>query len=195
MANSRRSRAVQILHIPSLIALVLSIMGGTDQFSSDVSQHGPGKTETRVGVLLFLGVYICLFLLCMIALPDTRIMQRSQKRILLCVLISLPLIAVRLLYSLIGDFNNNPNNQFSIVSGSPVIQLAMASIEEFLVVFMYAVLGVFTPRASSPNYEVPYEPQPQQLQLQDQSYGQVPVNYAKYAAQNAYNGNAYSGQR
>ncbi|EED17476.1 conserved hypothetical protein [Talaromyces stipitatus ATCC 10500] len=194
-SNSRRSRAVQILHLPALIALVLSIMGGTDQFSSDVSQHGSGKTKTRVGVILFLAVYICLFVLCMITISDARLMQRSQKRILICVLTSLPLIAVRLLYSLIGDFSNNPDNQFSIVNGLPVIQLAMVTIEEFLIVLMYAILGVFTPRASSPSFEVPYEPQPQQLLPQVQNYGQEPVNYAKYAAQSAFNGNAYNGRQ
>lgn len=75
-----------------------------------------------------------------------RVMQRSQTRIFVCVLIALPLIAVRLLYSVIGDFSNNPNNQFSIINGSPKIQLAMATIEELLVVLIFAILGVSPPR-------------------------------------------------
>jgi hypothetical protein len=75
--------------------------------------------------------------------------------------VALPLIAVRLLYSLIGDFSDDTTNQFSIVNDSPEIQLAMATIEELLVVLMFAILGVFTPRAATPgNYDASRAPNP-----------------------------------
>lgn len=73
--------------------------------------------------------------------------MESQTRIYLEVMLALPLIAVRLLYSLISDFGNN--SQFSLLGGNETIRLFMASIEEFLVVIMYAILGVMTPRLTS----------------------------------------------
>lgn len=120
-------------------------------------------------------------------------MQRSQTRIFVCVLIALPLIAVRLLYSLIGDFSNDPNNQFSIINGSPKIQLAMATIEEILVVLMFAILGVFTPRAI--NYDDNRAFDLRQSRRGDPEYDPVSVNYAKRAAHNAYHGNLNNSQR
>lgn len=123
-------------------------------------------------------------------------MQRSQTRIFICVLVTLPLIAVRLLYSLIGDFSNDPNNQFSIINGSPKIQLAMATIEELLVALLFSLLGVFTPKAVTPsNHDDSRVPDFPQSWREDLVYDLAPVNYAKRAAQNAYHGNVNDSQR
>jgi hypothetical protein len=143
-ATSRRSKIVQLLHIPSLIALILSISGGTDQASSTVSDHATGKTETRAGIILFLAIYVAACILWASTLRDATLMNSSQKRLFFAVLLALPLIAVRLLYSLISDFGNNP--QFSLINGDTKIQLGMATIEEFIVVLIYTILGVLTPR-------------------------------------------------
>lgn len=180
---------MQLLHIPALIALILSITGGTSQFSSDASEHGDGQTNTRAGIILFLVVYICLFILSMVTFSDVRIMPQSQKRIFVCVLIALPLIAVRLLYSLIGDFSSDPENQFSIVYGSPRIQLAMATIEELLVVVMFAILGVLTPRAvPTARFDDQQGLELNSKQCSDVEYGPGQMSYARNAAQIALNG-------
>ncbi|KAI2819713.1 uridine kinase [Aspergillus niger] len=144
-AISGRSKVVQLLHIPALIALILSIIGGLDQYSSDTSEHSGGKTETRVGIILFLAIYIVLCILWSTTVKDLPRMAPSQKRIVGVVLIALPLIACRLLYSLVADFSHD--RRFSLVDGNVTIRLCMAIIEEFLVVLMYTVLGVFTPRS------------------------------------------------
>ncbi|KAB8077721.1 hypothetical protein BDV29DRAFT_40882 [Aspergillus leporis] len=70
-------------------------------------------------------------------------MASSQKCIFVVVLIALPLIACRLVYSLISD-----GHRFSIVGGDTTIQLCMATIKEFIVVLMHTVLGVFAPQSS-----------------------------------------------
>ncbi|PYI01880.1 hypothetical protein BO78DRAFT_411112 [Aspergillus sclerotiicarbonarius CBS 121057] len=109
-AISGRSKVVQLLHIPSLIALILSISGGTDQASSNTSDHAGGKTETRVGIIIFLGVYVVLCILWLTTVKDLSRMVSSQKRSVAVVLMALPLIACRLLYSLIGDFSNGQSH-------------------------------------------------------------------------------------
>ncbi|GLA12561.1 hypothetical protein AnigIFM62618_008507 [Aspergillus niger] len=144
-AISGRSKVVQLIHIPALIALVLSIIGGINQYSSDTSDHSGGRTETLVGIILFLAIYIILCNLWSTTVKDLPRMVPSQKRIVVVVLLALPLIACRLLYSLIADFGHD--RRFSLVDGNVTIRLCMAIIEEFLVVLMYTVLGVFTPRS------------------------------------------------
>ncbi|RAK96586.1 uncharacterized protein BO80DRAFT_458890 [Aspergillus ibericus CBS 121593] len=143
-AISGRSKVVQLLHIPCLTALILSIIGGTDQASSNPSDQAGGKTETRVGIIIFLAVYIVLCILWITTIKDLSRMVSSQKRIVAVMLMALPLIACRLLYSLISDFSHD--RRFSLVSGDVTIRLCMATIEEFLVVLMYTVLGIITPR-------------------------------------------------
>lgn len=95
---------------------------------------------------MFLLIYIATCILWVITVHDLGKMETSQKRIFICVFLALPLIAVRLLYSLISDFGNNP--KFSLIDGDITIQIVMATIEEFAVVFMYTVLGLITPRST-----------------------------------------------
>jgi hypothetical protein len=188
-ATSRRSKIVQLLHIPSLIALILSISGGTDQASSTVSDHATGKTETRAGIILFLAIYVAACILWASTLRDATLMNSSQKRLFFAVLLALPLIAVRLLYSLISDFGNNP--QFSLINGDTKIQLGMATIEEFIVVLMYTILGVLTPRSTAGKIAGQGD-----YATEDAEYGVQQNNgrptydqsaYAHSAAQEAYN--------
>lgn len=82
------------------------------------------------------------------------------------------------------------------MNGSPKVQLAMATIEELLVVLMFAILGVFTPKAVTlSNYHDSRAPDLRQSRREDLEYAPVPVNYAERAAQNAYYGNVNDSQR
>ncbi|KAJ5385848.1 hypothetical protein N7509_008389 [Penicillium cosmopolitanum] len=145
-AVSYRSKVVQLLHIPAFIALILAISGGSDEASADESDRASGKSEVRAAIIMFLLIYIATCILWVITVRDLGKMQSSQKRIFLCVFLALPLIAVRLLYSLISDFGNNP--KFSLIDGNITIQIVMATLEEFAVVFLYTVLGLITPRST-----------------------------------------------
>lgn len=72
----------------------------------------------------------------------------------------------------------------------------MATIEELLVVLMFAILGVFTPKAVTPsNYDDSRVPDLPQSRREDLEYAPVPVSYAKRAAQNAYYGILNDSQR
>lgn len=124
----------------------MAISGGTDQASSDVSDHASGKSETRAAIILFLLIYIAACILFLITMRDLRTMEPSQQRIYICIFFALPLIAVRLLYSLISDFGSDP--KFSLIDGDTSVQLGMATVEELLVVLMYTILGLVTPRSS-----------------------------------------------
>jgi hypothetical protein len=127
------------------MALILAISGGTDQASSDVSEHGTGKTETRAAIILFLLINIATCMLGIVTVRHLHKMESSQKRIFFCIFLALPLVAVRLLYSLISDFGHSP--RFSLIDGDIKIRIVMATIEKFVVVSLYTVLGLFTPRS------------------------------------------------
>ncbi|KAJ5915929.1 hypothetical protein N7454_010836 [Penicillium verhagenii] len=182
-AISRRSKIVQLLHIPSFIALILAISGGSDQSSSDPSDRSSGKKETDAAIIMFLLIYVATCTLFIITLRDLREMLPSQQRIYMCIFFALPLIAVRLLYSLISDFGHDA--KFSWVDGDPAVQLGMATIEEFLVVLMYTVLGVITPKSTIDRAVGGGIVRPESHSLEDGNPGQH-VSYAEAGAQNAY---------
>lgn len=136
-ANSRRSRIIQISQLPTTIALILCIAGGTDEAGSEVAE---GKKLMKIGIAIFVVIYILLFALFVITMKDVGNAPREEKRVYIAILIALPLIAVRLLWSIISTFGHS--SDFSLNSPKPLIQLFMATIEEFIVVVCYVTVGL-----------------------------------------------------
>jgi hypothetical protein len=124
-----------------MIALILCIVGGLDEADSSASEIATGKKYTKVGVIMFLIIYILLLALAIITMKDVGNAPKGEKRIYIAVLGALPLLGVRLLWSLLATFANNPS--FSITSGKPWVQFFMATVEEFVVVVFYVLAGLF----------------------------------------------------
>ncbi|PVH77620.1 hypothetical protein DL98DRAFT_573643 [Cadophora sp. DSE1049] len=140
-ANSRRSRIIQVMQLPTMIALTLCIIGGTDQADSSPSEIKTGKKYTKIGIIIFLFVYLLLSSLVVITMKDIGNAMKGEKRIYFAVLCALPFLAVRLLWSLLSAFSHNTD--FSLTgSGKPLIQLFMAVVEEFVIVCMYTLAGL-----------------------------------------------------
>ena len=132
-----------MLHLPIMLALILAIVGGTRISSSDSSKHSSGESFAKAGAIVFLISFIAIVAFAVLTMTDSRNLPQGERRILYAVLASLPLLAVRLLYSLLVDFANN--NTFSIVNGNPTVQLCMAIIEEFIVTVLFLVAGLVAP--------------------------------------------------
>ena len=97
----------------------------------------------------------------------------GEKRIVYAVLAALPLIAVRLLYSLLADFANN--STFNILFGNATVQLCMAIIEEMIVVVFFLIAGLLAPSfKSSPQGpdQLALNAKPQQQYYQNAPYQQ-----------------------
>lgn len=136
-----------MLHIPILLALILSIVGGTRISSSNTSKHSSGEDFEKAGVIIFPISFIAIVAFALLTLAELRNLPRGEKHILYAVLASLPLLAVRLLYSLLADFKDD--STFNIVDGNATVQLCMAIIEEFLVTFFFLVSGFVAPALES----------------------------------------------
>ena len=139
-ANSRRSRIIQLTQIPVIAALILCIIGGIDAADDTPSDLQSGHRDTKIGVMIFLVVYLLLTALVVITMKDVGNAPRGEKRIYFAVLAAIPFLGVRLLWSLLATFANN--SDFSVIGGKPLIQLFMAVLEEFVVVVMYTLAGL-----------------------------------------------------
>lgn len=130
-----------------MLALILSIVGGTRISSSDSSKHSSGETFEKAGVIIFLICFIAIVAIAIITMAEFSNLPWGEKRILYAVLASLPLLAVRLLYSLLADFKND--STFNTVDGNATVQLCMAIIEEFIVTLFFLVSGYVAPALQS----------------------------------------------
>ena len=139
-ATSRRSRIIQLAQLPTMVALILCIVGGIDEASSSISDQASGQTLFKVGIAIFVVIYALLFLLAAFTARDVGNAPRGEKQIYFAVLAALPLIAVRLVWSILAVFTTMQN--FSLTNGNPVIQLCMAVLEEIVVIIMYTLAGL-----------------------------------------------------
>jgi hypothetical protein len=73
-------------------------------------------------------------------MKDVGSAPRGEKRIYFAVLAAIPLLAVRILWSILAAFADN--STFSIQGGKPLVQLSMAILEEFGIVVMYTLTGL-----------------------------------------------------
>lgn len=123
-----------------MVALILCIVGGIDESDSSSSEISTGKRDTKIGVIIFLIIYLLLTALAIITMKDFGNAPKGEKRVYFAVLGAIPLLGVRLLWSLLSAFSNNPS--FSVTSGKPLVQLFMATLEEFIIVVFYTVAGL-----------------------------------------------------
>ncbi|EHK99363.1 hypothetical protein M7I_4767 [Glarea lozoyensis 74030] len=141
-ADARRSRVIQLLQLPCTIALILCIEGGSDEASSSStpSEIKSGKTDTKWGIGIFVVIYVILVILTLYSMFEINKTARGEKRILVAVVLALPLIGSRVLYSILDTFHTN--HIFNLENGNAIVQLFMANLEEAIVVIMYAVVGL-----------------------------------------------------
>src|SRR5690242_2556017 len=96
----------------AIIGLILGIIG----ISTADTSHGytPG-TLPKAAMGLFLAVYALVMLLTAWLLYNYSFaMLKYQKKLFLAIALSAPFLLVRMIYSALGDYTNNP--KFSVAS-------------------------------------------------------------------------------
>jgi len=126
----------RITQILIAIGLILSIVGGTNSISP--SGTFTVQTTSKAGVLLYVVGWVILTLRTIFTIPQFS-SHTGEKRIAIAVIIALPFIAVRIIYSLLAVFLHN--HDFSLINGSVTIWVVMAVLEEFFVVIIYLAVG------------------------------------------------------
>jgi len=136
---------IQVTNLPSIIALIICIVGGIKSTSSDSSDQTQGKTMLKAGIIIFLIIYLILCVLASYTAMEFSKIPSGEKRILAAVLVTLPFVLPRLLWSLLAYFSHITT--FNVVEGSIVVRSVMSTLEEFLVIIMYTVVGLLVPPA------------------------------------------------
>ena len=130
---------MRILQLLNLLALVLSIVGGTRLDSSDESKQSEGKKLAQAGIVIFMIIFALVAVLALLTLNSLSAVPSGEKRILFGVLLALPFIFVRILYSVLADFIDN--STFTLINGNSTVRLCMSIIEEMIVATLYIATG------------------------------------------------------
>lgn len=160
VATSYRSRFLQLLQLPAAVALIICIVGGSDLTDSSVSKQSTGKNLIKAGLIIFLIIYICLFLLKVkISVSESSSIPSGEKPVIYALRVALPLLGVRILYSLLAYFSTI--SVFSPLNGNIFVRAFMSTLEEILVVIAYAVAGIMVSqydnaRMRDPEMEIRY---------------------------------------
>jgi hypothetical protein len=146
----------RILQLLISIGLILSIAGGT---SGSISADGTVKvaTTSKIGIGLYILAYVALVLITLLSLGKVSSIPSGEESVLVAVIFALPFILSRLAYSALSVFVHN--HLFNIVTGSVVVLVAMAVVEEFIVVAAYLLLG-FKVDKLGPNQQGPIANRP-----------------------------------
>lgn len=135
MFTIKHFRVIQLL---ITIGLILSVAGGT---SGNMQPNGTIKVDStsKVGVILYILSFAALTLILFISSKQVSVIPSIERRVPLAVVLALPFILMRLVYSLLVVTLND--HLFNSVNGSVVLQVVMAVVEEFIVVAIYILLG------------------------------------------------------
>ncbi|KAI0431170.1 hypothetical protein F5Y09DRAFT_305778 [Xylaria sp. FL1042] len=133
--TTKQFRFVQLL---ITLGLILSVVGGT---SASVSADGqvmvPGTS--KAGISLYIVAFVGLTIFLVVSSGYRNAVPSQERRSPIAVAIAWPFILTRLVYSALGIFLNN--STFSIIGGEVALHVALAIVEEFLVVIDYLILG------------------------------------------------------
>ena len=142
-ATSYRSRFLQLLQLPAVVALILAIVGGSDLTDKSLSARNTGEKLIKAALIIFLVIYVCLFLLVAKSTSEMERFPPGEKQVLLALIVALPLLGVRLLFSILEYFSTI--STFSPTRGNVLVRALMANLEEIVIVVGYTLAGILVP--------------------------------------------------
>jgi uncharacterized membrane protein YhaH (DUF805 family) len=134
---------LKVVQTPAAVGLILCIVGAT---SAATPAQIDDESTVKIGVILFLMVFVLLCILTSAAAIGCRRTQQGEFPLVRAVAFALPFILVRIIYTLITTFGHSPDFSLENTStGAVTINLFMEVLEECAVVTIYLAIGVKLP--------------------------------------------------
>ncbi|PYI24820.1 hypothetical protein BO99DRAFT_293818, partial [Aspergillus violaceofuscus CBS 115571] len=142
--NSFFSRAsmhcawIYTFYVLTVVALIITIISFISYMSLLIFQHLSSKI--KIGTILFVVAWFMLCILFGILYWKRLFIEKGEQRTLLAVGLSLPFLAVRILYSVLMWFLSS--STFNFINGNPTVELVMSVLEEFAVIIICTGIGL-----------------------------------------------------
>ncbi|KAF2020148.1 hypothetical protein BU24DRAFT_419723 [Aaosphaeria arxii CBS 175.79] len=130
---------IRVVGLVTIVGLILSIAGGTSiNFHPDGSYSIP--TTSKAGVALYCVSFIAQVGLLILTIGKVSYVPSKERRVPFAVMIAMPFILVRLIYSILSISVSN-HHIFGMIGGNVVVWVCMSVIEEIIVIYLYVILG------------------------------------------------------
>ncbi|KAJ5159786.1 uncharacterized protein N7482_006790 [Penicillium canariense] len=130
---------ISAVAITCFIGLILGIAGISIDDDNTSTYHANSMVKAAMGI--FLAVFAIVTLLtAWLAVQLRPTLGAGQKKLFLAILLSWPFLLVRVVYSAIADFTDDP--RFAILTGDATIYLCMDVLEEIIAMVICVVFGV-----------------------------------------------------
>ncbi|KIY02967.1 uncharacterized protein Z520_01432 [Fonsecaea multimorphosa CBS 102226] len=142
----------QLLHLPSLVGIILSVVGSTDLFSDSHSNVSTGFTLLKTAICLFLVVFVADILITGHCFLKISHVLPGERGLLFAVALALPFMAVRMIFSLLCVFANDPKwfSSWSLEWTAILIHAIFGVLMEAIIVTIFIVAGFITAPAALP---------------------------------------------
>ncbi|PYH92855.1 hypothetical protein BO71DRAFT_12490 [Aspergillus ellipticus CBS 707.79] len=129
----------KVVGLLTLVGLILCIVGQVENMGS-LSEMMNISSKAKVGYILFIIAWVGLCGLFALIGCKYHSIEDGEHRLLLAVGLSVPLLLVRLVYSLMGAFSHN--SMFSMLTGNVTVMLVMSVLEEIGIVLICLGVGL-----------------------------------------------------
>ncbi|KAI0358995.1 hypothetical protein OH77DRAFT_1493955 [Trametes cingulata] len=153
----------KLVTIVAGLALFLAVFGGTKVGNAkSQSDLDTGNTLRHASSVVFALVYAAIVFLTVYCWQNKQMIMKYRRKLLLAITITLPFLAIRVLYGILGSFasatiairdghavpiapGDSGLSKFSPQSSSWGLYLVMLVMAEYITVLTYAVIGIVTP--------------------------------------------------
>ena len=142
-----------MIYLPIIVAAVLAAIGTPNLFNKDPGTFNLGVSLVKASIVTFTAAFAIIACFTVVTLLKTRHSKRDERYLLYALMVSLPFLAIRFLWTLMVAFDYQ-NSNFSPLHFNVIIQAFMATLEEFVTTALYLTAGVLTP-AVEPAFEQP----------------------------------------
>lgn len=136
-------RHFRLIQLVLLVGMILAIAGGCN-VSVDANGVYHTPITSKVGVIMYIVGFVALTLVYLLSVPNTSVVPDKERRVPIAITLALPFLLVRLLYSVLSVFIHD--HLFNIATGSASVRISMSVVEEFVVVAVYAIIGLLVDR-------------------------------------------------
>ena len=143
----------KLIHILSLAGLVLAIVGGINEGTPTATTSTTGEHLMRAASILFMTMCGALAFISVRTWIYRAIVLLPERKLLYAGLLALPWLFVRIAYSIIVAFAN-PESPFFYRNVGVYPKAFMQFLPEAVVVILFIIAGMLTPRMQRPENKV-----------------------------------------
>ncbi|KAI6788128.1 hypothetical protein KC367_g1336 [Hortaea werneckii] len=134
------------IHLISLAALIVSIVGATHVFDSSPSAQRTGKGLLEAAGILFLVIYLSLCYITIRSAIHLRWILASEKNLIKACTLALPFLCVRIVFTVCVSFGSGTTGPFSFGDINVWVAAFMQFLNETVVVSAFVFAGFVTPK-------------------------------------------------